>query len=87
MSSKAPSSVNKQILFKAGLGMKKIKLDLEDDEQTVLHKITSDTNDAMGNPMGFPQLKTIGGFEMLRCAPNCRDLTVIDSCWSARDLR
>ena len=66
--------------------MKKIKLDLEDDEQTVLDKITSDTNDAMGNPMGFPQLKTIGGFEMLRCAPNCRDLTVIDSCWSARDL-
>ncbi|CAB4042845.1 Arylsulfatase B, partial [Paramuricea clavata] len=86
-SSKAPSSVDKQILYKAGLGVKKIKLDLEDNEQTVLDKITSDTNDTLGNPLGFPQLKTIGGFEMLRCTPNCRDLTEIDSCWSARDLR
>jgi hypothetical protein len=86
-SSKAPSSVDKQILYKAGLGVKKIKLDLEDNEQTVLDKITSYTNDTLGNPLGFPQLKTIGGFEMLRCASNCRDLTEIGSCWSARDLR
>ena len=63
-SSKAPSSVDKQILYKAGLSVKK-KLDLEDNEQ----------------------LKTIGGFKMLRCTPNCCDLTEIDSCWSARDLR
>ena len=86
-SSKTPSSFDKQILFKAGLGVKKIKLDLEDNEQTVLDKITSDTKDASGNTMGFPQLKHSGGFEMLRCFPNCRDLVEIDSCWSAKDLR
>ncbi len=86
-SSKAPSSFDKQILFKAGLGVKKIKLDLEDNEQRVLDKITSDTKEASGNPLGFPQLKSCGGFEMLRCSPNCRDLVEIDSCWSAKDLR
>lgn len=86
-SSKTPSSFDKQILFKAGLGVKKIKLDLEDNEQTVLDKITSNTKDASGNAMGFPQLKNSGGFEMLRCSPNCRDLLEIDSCWSAKDLR
>ena len=32
---KTPASVEKQILFKAGLGPKKIKLDLEDDESDV----------------------------------------------------
>ena len=33
--SRIPSSTNKQVLFHAGLGMKKIKLDLEDDEHDV----------------------------------------------------
>ncbi len=41
--SKTPSSVEKQILYKAGLGVKKIKLDLNDDEQSVINKITADT--------------------------------------------
>ncbi|CAB4037582.1 Hypothetical predicted protein, partial [Paramuricea clavata] len=72
---------------KAGLGLKKIKLDTQDDEQTVVNKITSDEKDATGNACGFPQLKTCGGFEMMRCQPNCRDLTVIDCSWNAKDLR
>jgi hypothetical protein len=55
--SKTPSAMEKQVLFKAGLGHKKIKLDLQDDEQSVLSKITSETKDVMGNHMGFPQLK------------------------------
>ena len=38
--SKIPTSTEKQVLFQAGLGVKKIKLDLEDDEQSVLEKIT-----------------------------------------------
>ena len=38
--SKIPTSTEKQVLFQAGLAVKKIKLDLEDDEQSVLEKIT-----------------------------------------------
>ena len=83
---KTPSSLEKEILFKAGLGLKKIKLDTQDDEQTVVNKITSDEKDATGNACGFPQLKTCGRFEMMRCQLNCRDLTVIDCSCNAKDL-
>ena len=85
--SKTPTSVEQQILFKAGLGLKKIKLELEDDEETVMNKITSEAKDDSGKTKGFPQLKTCGGFEMMRSMPSCRDLTVIDSSWNARDLQ
>ena len=37
---KVPNAVEKQTLHNAGLGLKKIKLDLEDDEEEVLKKIT-----------------------------------------------
>ncbi|XP_044181451.1 uncharacterized protein LOC122947060 [Acropora millepora] len=84
---KTPTSVEKQILFKAGLGPKKIKLDLEDDESTVKEKISSDTLDSHGEPEGFPALRTCGGFELMQCSPNCRDLTRIRCAWNARDLR
>ena len=79
--------MEKEILFKAGLGLKKIKLDTLDDEQAVVNKITSDEKDNAGNAPGFPQLKACGGFELMRCQPNCRDLSVIDCSWYAKDLR
>ena len=72
---KTPTSVEKQILFKAGLGLKKITLDLEDDENTVKEKITSDALDSQGEPEGFPTLRTCGSFELMQCSPNFRDLT------------
>lgn len=84
---KTPTSVEKQILFKAGLGLKKIKLDLEDDENAVKEKITSDALDSQGEPEGFPALRTCGGFELMQCSPNCRDLTRITCAWNAKDLR
>lgn len=88
VSCKTPSSIEKQLLFKAGLGVKKIKLDMDDDEQAVISKITSEAKNPSGDAaIGFPQLKICGGFEMMRCAPNCRDLTIIDSSWCAKDLR
>ena len=59
---------------------------MEDDEQTVTNKVTSDAKDAARNSIGFPQLKTCGGYEMMRCAPNCRDLSVIVCSWNAKDL-
>ena len=84
---KTPSSLEKQILFKAGLGLKKIKLDPTDDEDTVKEKITSDVKDSDGNAIGFPAPRSCGGFELMQSSPNCRDLRRIDCCWSARDLR
>ena len=50
-------------------------------------KITSETQDATGNSLGFPQLKECGRFELLRCTANCRDLSVISCSWNATDLR
>lgn len=84
---KTPSSLEKQMLFKAGLGLKKIKLDPNDDEDTVKEKITSDVKDSDGNTVGFPALRSCGGFELMQSSPNCRDLRRIDCCWSARDLK
>ena len=48
-------STDKQVLFHAGLGMKKIKLDLEDDEHDVLEKITCGDKGDDGEIKGFPQ--------------------------------
>ena len=85
--SKIPSSLEKEIIFKASLGLKKINLDTHNDKQTVVNKISSDEKDASGNAFGFPQLKLCGGFEMMWCLPNCRDLSLIKCSWNAKDLR
>ena len=66
---------------------KKIKLLADDTEEDVLNKLTSDAKDEFGNTVGFPQLRTCGGFEMLQCLANCRDLSVIGTSWSVRDLK
>ena len=75
---KIPNANEKQILHAAGLGLKKIQLDMDDDEQTVLAKLCSnDLKD--GETVGFPQLRNCGGFEMMVCTSNCRELSRIDS--------
>ena len=70
--SRIPSSTDKQVLFHAGLGMKKIKLDLEDDEHDVLEKITCGDKGDDGEIKGFPQLKESGGFEIMYCVSGCK---------------
>ena len=75
------------MLLQAGLGCKKIKLLADDTEEDVLQKLTSDDKDEFGNILGFPQLRTCGGFEMLQCLANRRDLSVIGTSWSVRDLK
>ena len=40
-----PTAAEKQILHKAGLGLKKIKLDLEDDKNAVKEKLLSDVEE------------------------------------------
>ena len=75
------------MLFKACLGLKKTKLDPNDDEDTVKEKITSNMKGSDGNAVGFPDLRSCGGFELMQSSPNCRDLRRIDCGWSARELK
>lgn len=84
---KVPTANEKQALSRAGLGLKKIKLDLDDDEEAVTSKIVSSVCDEYGETLGFPRLKNIGGFDMLYCGANSRDLYVLSCARSARVLR
>ena len=72
-SQKVPTAYEKQILHKAGLGFKKIKLDLNDDEQTVHGKLTSSDLFSDEHVGGFPQIVDCGGFDLMQCSQNSRD--------------
>ncbi|XP_028417587.1 uncharacterized protein LOC114542024 isoform X2 [Dendronephthya gigantea] len=89
MAYKVPTAAEKQVLFKAGLGCKKIKFDVDDDEETVVKKITSsETENGSSEVLGFPQLNyDCGVFELMRCVANCRELVVVDGSWSVKDLK
>lgn len=74
---RVPSSDEKSILQNAGTGFKKIKLYLSDGEKEVLKKITNSELHGYGDnniKKGLQQLKQCGGFELLRCLANSRDL-------------
>jgi len=73
--------LEKDTLFKAGLGPKKIQFNTEDSEDEVLDKISSDCIKD-NETIGFPKLKKCGRFELLKCHQNCRELTLIDCEWS-----
>ena len=51
-----PIAAEKQILFRTGLSLKKIKFDIDDDEEAVIKKITSAENDS-NEITGFPKLR------------------------------
>ena len=85
---KVPTAAEKQLLFKAGLGLKKIKFEVDDDEEAVRKRITSsETEYDSTEVVGFPQLRNCGGFELMRCAANCRELVVIDGSWAVKELK
>ena len=88
-SNRVPTSTEKIILQNAGLGFKKIKLDLDDGEEEVYNKITSPEKVSFNDisAVGFPPLKECGGFEMLMCLPNSRDLRVINCSLAAKELK
>ena len=85
--SKIPNSVEKQILHNAGLGLKKIKFQVSDNAQQVVDRIMSAEKADNGEPVGFPQLRDKGGFELLRCLPNCRELSMIECPWTVGNLK
>ncbi|KAK3083721.1 hypothetical protein FSP39_002007 [Pinctada imbricata] len=84
---KVPTSDEKEVLYKAGLGLKKIKFDLCDDVSDVMEKVSSDEKDENGEVIGFPQLKNCGGYEFLKCQSNNRGLTIIGSDWTVKSLK
>ena len=67
--------------------MKKIKLDLEDDEHDVVEKITCGDKGDDGEIKGFPQLKESGGFEIMYCVSGCKELKPLNCSWTAKDLK
>ena len=82
-----PCSSEKQILQQAGLGLTKIKFFVDENEEQVVEKLTSDMPGDDGHPIGFPQLKEGKGFEIMSCVTNSRDLAVIKSSWSVEGLK
>lgn len=86
-SSRVPSSAEKEILLKAGLGTRKIQFLTSDTEADVLKTITSDRSTESGQTIGFPQLNNCGGFELLKCTQNSRELSLIDCEWSVSQLK
>ena len=86
-----PTSLEKERLFRAGLGPRKIQFLSTDTEADVLRKISStDSQEAdvvCQDISGFTQLQDCGGFELLQCRQNCRKLTLIDFEWSVKCLK
>ena len=81
-----PNGSTKQVLHNAGLGLKKIRFLLEDDESQVAQKIMSDEV-VENETLGFPQLKFGGGFELLQCQSNSRKLTIITCRWAVKNSK
>ena len=85
--SRIPLLTEKQVLFHAGLGMKKIKLDLEDNEKDVLETVMCGDRGDDGEIKGFPQLKESGGFEIMYCVSGVKELKPLNCSWAAKDLK
>ena len=68
---------------------------MDDNEETVIEKICSEEENRVeleedeenAAKKGFPQLKEAGGFELLTCRANSRDLSVIPCSMAAKDLK
>ena len=87
LATKLPNSTQKQILQTAGLGFKRIKLDLGDNENQVYQKLISDDLDEEGHCKGFPKLNNCGGFELMHCIANCRVLEPLKCSMTTKTLK
>ena len=74
---KMPTPTEKLVLQNASLGFKKIKFDLEAYELSLYSQLTSSSS---GNSQpgeltsNYSQLQNCGGFELMKCIPNCKVL-------------
>ena len=87
LATKLPNSSQKQILQKAGLGFKRIKLDFEDNENQVYQKLISDDFDEKGYCKGFPKLNNCGGSELMHCIANYRVLEPFNCSMTTKTLK
>jgi hypothetical protein len=76
---KVPCQEEKVCLQRAGLGVKKITFDSEASESEVDSVITGES--------GFKKLEGCGGYELLHCRSNCRNLSKIDVSWDVKSLK
>ncbi|XP_052263705.1 uncharacterized protein LOC127866894 isoform X1 [Dreissena polymorpha] len=74
---KVPNSAEKECLYKAGLGMKKVTFEGDAKEQSVHDTIIKE----------FPKLEQCGGFELLRCNSSCRVLKQLNCKWDVKTLK
>ena len=82
---KITTPAEKQVLQKAVLGLKKIKFSAEDDQVAVCNQLTRTVES--DETASYLQLKKCGGFELLRCIPNCKVLEPIEVVMSAENLK
>ena len=88
LATKVPTATEKQVLQKAGLGIKRIKFEIDSHEKAVLETITSsEVNSETGQTIGFSKLKECGGFELMTCVANCRNLSTLDCAWSVKSIK
>ena len=87
ISDKISNPTQKQVLQKAGLGLKKIVFDLEDTEEELYAKLTSSDLDENQNTIGFPKLKNCVGFVSSRCVPDYRVLESIECTMAVKTLK
>ena len=62
-----PKTDYKQLLTRAGLGEKRVSIDLNADADKLQEKLL----------IVFPQLYNAGGYDLLRCLPNSRMLSML----------
>ena len=74
LATKVPTATEKQVLQKAGLGIKKIKFEIVVNSET-------------GQTIGFSKLKECGGFELMTCVANCRNLSTLGCAWSVKSIK
>jgi len=84
---KVPNSSEKEVLRKAGIGLKKIRLNNLDNEEAIVKLLQSDEKDEHGEFIGFPQLQHCGGFELLRTQQNGRTLSLLPGPWTSKELK
>ena len=87
---KIPTPTIKAVLQKAGLGFKKTKSDLEADEVPVYNQLTSSSSgDSQPDELtlGYSKLQNCGGFELIKCIPNCKVFEPLEFQISAKNLK
>ena len=90
MPKKIPTPTEKAVLQKADLGFKKIKFDFEADEVSVCNQlVSSSSSNSQPDELtsGHFQLQNCGGFELMKCKPNCEVLEPLECQISAKNLK